>query len=464
MNETGCTRRRFLRSLGLGASAIATQGFARAAGAKPGLRRPNVLFIMTDQQTVRAMSAYGNLHLKTPHMNSLAAHGVRFEKSYCTAPVCGPARSSLVTSRMPHVTGVNGQTPDPSIPNMGQVFHGAGYVTAWTGKWHLPKSYPQGPVPGFEYLCVPDGTKFGLGSQTDGPVADEAIAFLRREHERPFLLGVSLHNPHDICWSVRADPPEPIDARLLPSLPANFEIDPNEPAFITACRHRTHYGPENTYTRNWDRTRWRAYLYQYYRHAEEVDAEIGRILRVLRERDLAGNTLIVFTSDHGEGAAAHHWVVKLMLYEEPVTVPLIVSWKGVTPAGRVDTSHLVSGLDVLPTMCDYADIPLRAGFEGMSLRPLINRPTRPGREFVVTELQSDNQDPTKRGRMLRTRRYKYVAFSHGARREMLFDLDRDPGEMSNLASEPSARDILLRHRALLHRWVSQSRDEFEVPS
>jgi arylsulfatase A-like enzyme len=131
------TRRAFLQTVGVGAALGATSGLSR--GRSSG-RRPNVLFLMTDQQTLRAMSAYGNRWLKTPHMDSIAANGVRFERSYCTAPVCGPSRSSLITSRMPHVTGVNvnGQTPDPAIPNMGHIFRDAGYVTAWAGKWPLP--------------------------------------------------------------------------------------------------------------------------------------------------------------------------------------------------------------------------------------------------------------------------------------------------------------------------------------
>ena len=457
------TRRGFLRTIGMGSAAVMVGG--RGWGGTR-TRRPNVLFLMTDQQTLRAMSAYGNPHLNTPHMDSLAATGVRFEKSYCTTPVCGPSRSSLITSRMPHVTGVNinGQVPDPAIPNMGKIFREAGYTTAWAGKWHLPKSYPQGPIPDFEYLPVPEGTEFRLGSQTDAPVADEAIKYLRRKHERPFLLGVSLHNPHDICWSVREDPPEPIDEELLPPLPANFEIDPNEPEFISVCRERTKYGPEILYTKDWDKKRWREYLYQYYRHAEEVDVEIGRILAALREQGLEDETLIVLASDHGEGAAAHRWVVKLMLYEEVATVPLVVSWKGVTPAGRADRTHLVSGLDVLPTMCDYAGVGLRDDFEGMSLRPLMERPELPGRQFVVTELASDSQDLSKKGRMVRTQRYKYIAFSFGARPEMLFDLVNDPGELNNLALGDSAKDELERHRELLCRWISKTCDDFRLPS
>jgi len=458
------SRRGFLKALGRGTLFLAFPGLSAAGQDRT--RRPNVLFLMTDQQTLRTMSAYGNPHLKTPHMDSLAAVGVRFEKSYCTAPVCGPSRSSLITSRMPHVTGVdiNGQVPDPAIPNMGQIFREAGYVTAWAGKWHLPQSYPQGPIPGFEYLSVPEGTKFRLGAQTDGPVADEAVKFLRRRHGRPFLLGVSLHNPHDICWSVREGPSEPIDPRSLPPLPANFEIDPNEPEFVSVCRERTKYGPELLYTKDWSRRRWREYLYQYYRHVEEVDEQIGRILTTLRELGLEEDTLVVLTSDHGEGAAAHRWVVKLMLYEEPATVPLVVSWRGVTPAGGADRVHLVSGLDVLPTMCAYAGIGLRDDFMGMSLRPLIENPGLPGREFVVTELASDSQDTTKKGRMVRTQRYKYIAFSFGTRPEMLFDLAADPGETNNLALRESAQGELDRHRKLLRRWIRETKDDFQLPS
>ncbi len=454
------TRRAFLRSLG---AAAGVGGMLRHARAKA-TKRPNILFIMTDQQTLRAMSAYGNPHLDTPHMDSIAARGVRFEISYCTAPVCGPARSSLITSRMPHVTGVNinNQVPDASIPNMGQVFREAGYATAWAGKWHLPASYPQGPIPGFEYLPVPEGTKFRLGLETDGPVTDKAIEFLGRRHDWPFLLAVSLHNPHDICWWVREEPRRHADMKGLPPLPANFEIDPDEPQFIAECRTRTKYGPENIYTRQWDRTQWRAYLHQYYRYTEEVDRQIGRILQALRERGLDESTLIIFTSDHGEGAAAHHWVVKLMLYEEPATVPLLVSWKGVTPAGRADSTHLVCGLDVLPTMCDYADVPPREGFEGISLRPLIERPALAGRDFVVTELQPDSEHLEKKGRMLRTRRYKYIVFSHGENREILFDLENDPGETVNVARRSSAHSELERHRSLLRQWVSQAGDHFEM--
>ena len=205
--------------------------------------QPNVLLLLTDQQTLRAMSAYGNPHLHTPNMDTLARRGVRFSISYCTSPVCGPSRSSIVTGRMPHETGVNlnGATPDPSIPNLGQIFRKAGYETAWAGKWHLPASYPKPPtgtIPGFDCLHVPEGTPFRLGDQTDAAVADQAIAFLKRKHDRPWLLAVSLHNPHDICWWVRDEPVQPINMHLLPPLPDNFAIAPTSRSFLPTAASR----------------------------------------------------------------------------------------------------------------------------------------------------------------------------------------------------------------------------------
>lgn len=429
---------------------------------------PNILFVVTDQQTLKAMSAYGNHCLHTPNMDSIAATGVRFERSYCTSPVCGPARASLVTGRMPHEVGVNvlGDAPDPSVATMGEIFRDAGYETAWTGKWHLPKSYPRGAhdIPGFLNLPMKSVENYALGEYTDDPIADEAVKFLERKHDRPFLLAVALHNPHDICQWIWKEPLSHDDLDRFPPLPSNFESDPAEPQFISDCRRRTYYGNEANGTVHWDNDQWRAYLNAYYRLVEQVDVVVGRILTTLREQGLEQDTMVIFTSDHGEGVAAHRWVVKLMLFEEPVTVPLIVSWPGVTPAGVADQAHLVSAVDVLPTMCDYAGIMPPAGTSGMSLRPLIEDPGLPGRPYVVSELQPDPKDLRKKGRMLRTAQYKYVAFSEGRNPEMLFDLEVDPGETRSLIEDREHRSHLEAHRHLLMRWVQETADEFVVPT
>jgi arylsulfatase A-like enzyme len=475
--------------------------------------RPNVLLLLTDQQTLRAMSAYGNRHLHTPNMDSLAKAGVRFSISYCAAPVCGPARSSLVTGRMPHETGVNfnGDVPDPSIPNLGETFRKAGYETAWAGKWHLPASYPRAPrpkaglapgvhaperpvsespktgqapgihapepvpfsertpratIPGFEYLPVPEGTGLTLGDQTDAAVTDQAIAFLNREHDRPWLLAVSLHNPHDICLWVRDEPVAPANLDLFPPLPDNFAIVPDEPQFMQDCRQPKTYGVEQQYTADWDAIQWRAYLYTYYRMTEQVDRCIGRVLNTLTERGLRQNTLIVFTSDHGEGAAEHQLIVKLTPYDGAASVPLVWSWPGAIAAGVEDAEHPVSAIDIVPTLCDFAGVPCPP-VTGISLRPWIDGDQLPGtavsREHIVCQLAPFRTHPQRQGRIVRTQRYKYVAFTDGARPEMLFDMQADPGETDNLAFQPEHAAEVARHRRLLADWTAQTRDAFAAP-
>ena len=196
---------------------------------------------------------------------------------------------------------------------------------------------------------------------------------------------------------------------------------------------------------------------------ERVDQQIGRLLSALEESGLADDTLVVLTSDHGEGVAAHKWVTKLMLWEEIVRVPFVIRFPGVVPAGRVDSTHLVSGLDLLPTLCDYANIEAPAGIDGQSLRPVIENPNLPGRNNVVTELQAFMDDETKKGRMIRTARYKYIAFSHGQPAELLFDLENDPGETTNLAYQPVFGEILSEHRDQLKQEVEKTEDPFAFP-
>ncbi len=161
--------------------------------------------------------------------------------------------------------------------------------------------------------------------------------------------------------------------------------------------------------------------------------------------------------------AAHKWVTKLMLWEEVVKVPFVVRFPGAVPEGRVDREHLVSGLDLLPTLCDYAGTSSPEGARGHSLRPLIEDPTLPGRSSIVSELQAFRDDVTKKGRMIRTARFKYIIFSHGARPELLFDLDADPGETDNLAYQPAYQENVAEHRALLRQEMEQTADPFKFP-
>jgi glucosamine-6-phosphate deaminase len=283
----------------------------------------------------------------------------------------------------------------------------------------------------------------------DEATLEAAVKFLRRKHDKPFLAVASFINPHDICLPAGEVSPlleelwkryQPPAGAELPPLPANFGDTQDASAIIS--RRPKHNG--------WDENQWRKYMYAYYRMMEDVDRQVGQVLQALRQTGQEDNTLIIFTSDHGEGLGSHRWTGKMMYYQEEAAVPLIVSFKGVTPAGRIDREHLVSGLDVLPTICDYAGVRGPAVMRGQSLRPIIENPQQPGHEFVVSEMANG----PARSFMVRTKKYKYMVFPERARltSEMLFDLQADPGEMKNLAAQPARATEMERHRTLLADW------------
>lgn len=437
--------------------------------------RPNIVLIFTDQQTRSAMSITGNTALRTPHLDALARGGMRFDLSYCAAPVCGPARASLVTGLPPCRTGVvwNGNRLTAGLPTLGELFRKGGYETVWAGKWHLPESYVRTPdgIPGFENLVAPESHPlmhrtlpygwpgFALGANTDTLFVDEAIRFLERPHAKPFLLCVSLHNPHDICWWIRQKPLPTLAPQ--PPLPANFNPAAGEPAFLQECRTRTHYGNENNWTPSWTDEEWRSYLSAYYRMTEQVDHEVGRLLVALDRHSPSNRTLIAFTSDHGEGMAAHHWVTKLSFSEEVMRVPLILKGPSI-PANTVDSTHLTGTTDLLPTLCEAAGIPAPATF-GLSLLPLARGQAGTWREYWVAELAPDDQRPAMQGRMVRSSRYKYCLYQGTTREETLFDLHTDPGELRNLARDGHHQQVLETHRTWLAQWQQAAGDTLPVP-
>lgn len=424
-----------------------------------GAARPNLLLILTDQQTHDALSCAGNRWLKTPAMDSLAENGVRFAQTICAYPVCSPSRSSIFTGRMPHETGVrnNAKAIVDGMPTMGEIFRNAGYKTVYGGKWHLPKSFDG--MTAFDKLIGGSA----LGKDMDAPLSSACAKWLRAAPAEPFLMVASFMNPHDICDWIRQhegnhEYPE-VDS--YPLIPSNLEVDPAEPECIQY--HRTEgydlMSQAVGIAAKWRSADVRKYLHDYYRMVEEVDRQIGLVLTALRQKKLDQNTIIVFASDHGEGMCGHRWAQKAAFYEETVRVPMIISGPGIRKA--VDSKTLASLTDILPTLCDYAGIMPPKDMRGSSLRPaLAGRQLQ--RKFAVSELRYATE--TREGRMLRTAGHKYVAFNSGARPEQLFDLKADPGETRNLVTEKASQKILKQHRNLLRIWIQETHDDFVVPS
>ena len=440
---------------------VCVLGLAELNAAAAASKQPNVLIITTDQQSVDAMSAVGNSWVKTPHMDSIAARGVYFTRSYCAFPLCSPSRSALHTGRAPHEIRVDRNTVpiDPAIPISGQVFRAAGYDTGYAGKWHMPDTYPTDGIAGYEVLNKT--TRQGkLAHDVDEATMNAGIEFLKRKHDKPFLLVVSFINPHDICLPAGEDSPllsdvwkkyQPAAGANTVPLPVNFAK--------TAGGLDNVQRPKND---TWDENQWKKYRYAYYRMVEDVDQQVGQVLAALRQTGQEDNTAIIFTSDHGEGLGSHRWTGKMMFYDEEAAVPLIVSWKGVTPGGRIDREHLVSTLDVLPTICDYAGIQAPPAMRGESLRAVIEKPEQPGHEFVVSEMAGGGAVRAGRSFMVRTKQYKYVFFPGAERTEMLFDMQADPGEMKNLAGEKALAGQLECLRQFLAQW-KQTTEEAKYP-
>ncbi|MCX6904652.1 MAG: sulfatase-like hydrolase/transferase [Verrucomicrobia bacterium] len=439
-----------------------------ADSAKPQTKL-NILFLITDQQTVGALSCAGNPYVKTPNLDRLAARGTRFAKSYCTYPLCCPSRGSLFTSRMPHELGIYGnfdaELSAKGVPTMGELFQAAGYETAYAGKWHIQVPFPgvvdaagNHKIPGFEALAIAgrnphkvDLEKDGKGLTVDPNSADAASRFLRRPHPKPFLLVASILNPHDIC-----EFPKCAALRsLLPKDPA--QLPPARPNLRDKEKLPTALNRLINQKGDWTEQQWREYLWVYYRLTEIADGEVGRVLATLDQSGLASNTLVVFTSDHGEMMGSHRMVTKQKLYEESAAVPLVIMPPGGQPG--VDKLHLVSGLDIMPTLFDYAGIAIPSSLEGRSLRPLVEGRPTPWREFVVTENVSGVDS-----RMVRTARYKYILFATGENREQFFDLEQDPGELKNLMADTSLAGEVSRHRGLLEQWMKATQDKFGLAS
>lgn len=446
-------------------------------------KRRNIVLIITDQQNIDTISAYkahfrdkafGVHHLRTPNLDKLVRGGYSFLLSHSANPVSCPARASLFTGHysIEHGVTYNNIGIDKSIPNLGEwLSDHSDYRCFYAGKWHAGGAwnYPaisgNRKIPGF--TTIPVG-EFAVGEHNDYQVSTAVKGFLDGyRDEAPFLIVAGLMNPHDICFwtpqlrgkSLVPDRELLFDKSEYPPLPPNNSYDFAEPAPLFRTRRRC------------SETYWRNYAYDYYRMVEKADLDVGRILDAVERR--GDDTVVIFTSDHGEGLGRHSRVQKWHPYDQSVKVPLIFYAPGYI-RHSVDSESLVSGIDVFPTVCDIAGIEAPEAVNGRSLLPLIAGDGRWEREYVVSEFMHT-------GRVVRTDRYKFIkmycysgrpdeafvrksdggaemfVLGQGTRYEedpvrMLFDMVNDPWERHNLAGEASAAAVMSHCEKLLATW------------
>lgn len=412
-------------------------------------QRPNIILIMTDQQTADAMSNRGNPHVSTPAMDMLANDGVTFTRAYCSFPVSGPSRAGIMTGKMPHELNIfdNDQplSETDKQKSIGVQMSGAGYECLYAGKWHVPE------------INIPND-EFGfrnIANMNDMELVDKVRPELKKEREKPLFLVASFLNPHEICEYARSQTLHygeieiPKSAKF-PALPANHNVVGDFPEALLLHKD---FNPKWYPTRNYTENDWRQYLYAYYRLVERVDNVLGDLIRTLKENDLYDNSLIIFTSDHGEGVAAHHWNQKLSLIEEVVNIPFIVKppKNDKSTSTKINTETLVNiGLDIYPTICDYADVEVPAELNGISLKKVVRGETQTTHENIFIETFLAGVD--LRAWCVVGKHYKYSFYRYYKQKEQLFDLRTDKGETHNLASDSKYENIRLDMRDKLRNY------------
>jgi arylsulfatase A-like enzyme len=429
-----------------------------------GVDRPNLLFVFADQMRGMDMGCAGNPQVQTPHLDRLAREGTRLARAYANCPVCSPSRAILLSGRHAIATGVvANDLPLPTdLPTIGRCLEAAGYRTAYIGKWHLdgvPRSKWTPPGPrrhGFAFWAAYNCSHAYLRAQyyrdSPEPVAvagyepaaqtDLLLEFLETGDGRPFAAFLSWGPPHDPYEQVPEEYARRYDPAALRLRP-NVRPIPPGPGDLSRGRD-----PRQT-------------LAYYYAHITALDEQLGRILDHLDRRGLARDTIVVFTSDHGDMLWSQGRMMKQQPWEESIHIPLLLRWPGRVPAGRT-VYDLIGVVDLMPTLLGLLGLPPPPGVQGTDLSAMVlGRVPGTVHEVYLYDLVTVDQSlaqgiPEWRG--LRTARYTYARTRQGP--WLLYDNERDPYQLDNLVGRPEAAEVQRRLDAALDRWLHATGDPF----
>ena len=424
-----------------------------------GGRKPNLVFIITDQERSLQHWPESFIEQNLPAMTRLCNTGITFSQAFTNACLCCPSRATFLTSQYPTMTGVTATgSPGPPTPlpkdlaNLATVLNKAGYTCAWRGKWHLGGKGPQdygftswNPPDAGNYLSLND-TLGGGTPDNDGRSLNDMLSYIdqaAQNQDQPFCLVASFVNPHDVYVAQYGPALGYTEAdfdRVRVPLPTNCDEDLDTKPRAQVCMSWPYVTHENSQQ---DYVNFYAYLQTL------VDGQIMQLLDRLDKYNLTKDTLIVRTADHGEQALSHGLVEKFFnAYEESMRIPLVLSNPLAFPQPQV-TDSLASLLDLVPTLAhllgvseDFSDC-----FFGQNLIPILNDPTKSVQDFVHFTY---DDIPSRSGpsiiRCIRTARYKYAVYftDDGDDADWeLYDLKEDPKEDSNVAGQVAFRDVQL---------------------
>ena len=433
----------------------------------------NIFVIVCDQLSWRALPAYGNTWVKTPNIDRIFNNGVRFSTAYTPCPLCQPARASLWSGRYPHQTGVlsNGQlhhVPDfpKNMQTLGTLFTAAGYETTHFGKKHDAGSLKQFTCADLKYsnnIANNEGYQAYKDSQLDDYSVKECINYLgSKDSKTPFLTIADISNPHDICnWIGDYKKKPHLKENELPPLPDNFQVKDMQtrplPVQYICCAHN-----RQAEASEWTELDFRHYLAAYYHYVKDADRNIGLLLDALEKRPDYDNTLVVFLADHGDSMASRQMLTKhCQLYDETTRVPFAFSGAGIKGKNRLLEKPLVSTLDLLPTLCEYAHIKPSDALEGKSVMGFLKGSNKSEchHEYVASQWHTEWGSTIEPCRMIRTHHFKYTIYREGTGEE-LYDLKNDPGEQVNLVFNSQYTTVLKEHRLIFKDYIQKTNDPF----
>lgn len=464
------------------------------------MSNPNIIFILVDQMRRDALSLARDANVRTPHLDALAESGVHFTAASATFPACVPSRFSLLTGHYAHSRNVPalGYRLSPSEFTLGEAMKASGYATAYVGKWHLYSAYgvsggltlsqaARTPIPathrkgfdvwrGFElrndfydsYIFHDDETapRKLQGHQTDALFEIAGDCIRERDRTKPLFLTISVeaphppfvatadhlarrkargglvHRPNTDIHGIRFFPPEWYE----PDSPAGA-VDPADPMSV-----------ERVFEEN---------MLAYYAMIEQIDDQVGNLVRLLERERMSDETVIVFMSDHGELGGSHGLLGKAEPWEESVGIPFIVSGAGI-PGGR-NSGLPICTEDVFPTLVGLGNGDAPSGLPGLDLSGVLRgeegEPERDGvlLEFV-TETRSNRAyyDETWRGIRTRTHKYTVIGDRSGARPWQLFDLEADPYEQRNLLDDGGSERLAADLHTRLSNLLAQAGDDYAL--
>ncbi|HSW44026.1 MAG TPA: sulfatase [Phycisphaerae bacterium] len=492
---------------------------AWAAEKAPQGRRPNILFIFSDDHTSQAIGAYGSKFGRTPHIDRLAQGGMRFQHCLVTNSICGPSRAVVLTGKYSHLNGIrdNGSLFDGSQQTFPKLLQKAGYQTAIVGKWHLgtdPTGFDYWEVlPGqgeyYNPVFLTAGGKVNYTGYVTDVIADRTLEWLknRRDPDKPFML-MCQHKATHRMWYPALRDLRMFDDVTFPEPPTLFDDYANRCSGaakqeMTIANHMwlesdlkvtpvrgdesqsarvwkrdrdrlnaeqlktwdEYYGPISEAFRKAnlsgrDLTRWKyqRYMKDYMSCAATMDENIGRLMDYLDQAGLADDTVVIYSSDQGFYLGEHGWFDKRWMYEESLHMPLIVRWPGEVKPGSVDT-HLVSNLDFAETFLEMAGVPVPTDMQGRSLVRLLKGESpadwRKTFYYRYYEYPQPHRVPPHFG--VRTERHKLIYYPMTDEWE-LFDLQKDPQEMRSAYRDAAYAETVKELKAELERLREQYQD------